>query len=519
MFEPMTPTAEQQEAIDEIVAARASGGCLLGAMPGTGKTLMSVEVCKALDAKVILVIAPLQTMGDPTLEREDVGGWMGTFDQQGSTLPFRQIDGTKSGQHAMADYQWMVPGIYFVGQEYFVLQGYDTVPVMIRKGVPKISKKTGKPLTKRVDNGTWSRVQPDVAIFDEVHRAQSADSRTHEVLMYLDAHFKIAASGTPTGNNFDGAYAVTKWVWPFLAEDNIYDWRDKWAETVYDHFAVRNQKTVGEKVEGAYFNSLPCYIRLEADFDFTIDDQIVDVPLSTEQRRVYDELDLQMVAWINDDPMVTKFPMTKRVRQRQATLGMPNITWSVNPKTGDPEFEVGFDNDCESPKIEKSFKILEQDFEFEPTLIFTDSQLFARVLTYRLDQRYGEGSAREWSGKVSRAKRNKDKRDFLDGKYKYFVAVIAAAGTGTDGLQEISRNILYLSASDSRIDNEQSMARLARRGQKEMVVRIRRLHAPDTVDSGQHSKQVEQALRMNRSLKRKARNEQIARATGQVRHW
>lgn len=495
MLEPMILTAEQQEAVDEMVAAKPSGGALLGAEMGTGKTLLSVALCQAINARVILVIGPLQTMG--TIE--DMDGWAGTFAQQGVDLPFRQIDSTVSGKKALADYGWSIPGVYFVGQEYFTKIGRDTVPVWIRKGVPKISKKNGKQLTKKVDNGTWSTVIPDVAIFDEVHRAQSAESSTHEVLMLLDAHYKIGASGTPTGNNFDGAYAVTKWIWPYLAEANIYNWRDKWAEVKYDHFAVRNQKTVGEKDEGAYFNSLPCYIRLEADDQFEVDDQIVTVELSAEQRRVYDELDLQMVAWVNDNPMVTKFPMTKRVRQRQTTLGMPTITWNGT------EFEVSFDNECESPKIEKSYKILEQDFENEPALIFTDSQLFARVLTYRLNKRYGEGSAREWSGKIPRATRNKDKRDFISGKYKYFVAVIAAAGTGTDGLQLAARNILYESASDSRVDNLQSMKRLARRGQKQDLVRIRRLHAIDTVDSGQHSKQVEQALRMNRSLKRKAR--------------
>ncbi len=500
MLEPMILSDEQQQAVNSMKDAMPSGGALLASEMGTGKTGIGVEFCIQTDAQTILVIAPLQTMGAP-----DEGGWWGTFDQQGSTLPFRQIDSQKSGKQALADYQWSVPGIYFVGQEYFVSIGQDTVPVMIRKGVPKIAKKTGKPLTKRVDNGTWSTVKPDAVIFDEVHRAQSVESRTHEVLMLLDAKFKIGASGTPTGNSFDGAYAVCKWIWPHLAERNIYDWRDKWAEVEYDHFAVRNQKTVGEKVEGAYFNSLPCYIRIESEDEFDIDDQIVLVELSSEQRRIYDELDLQMVAWINDNPMVTKLPVTKRVRQRQATLAMPSIRWFENPKTGEQDFEVSFDNNCQSSKIEKSYKILEQDFENLPSLIFTDSQLFARVLTWRLNQRYGEGSAREWSGKVTRKKRNEDKKAFIAGEYKYMVAVIAAAGTGTDGLQLATDNMLYMSASDSRIDNLQSMKRLARRGQKSAVVKIRRLHAIDTIDSGQHSKQQEQALRMNRIMKRKTR--------------
>ena len=113
--------------------------------------------------------------------------------------------------------------------------------------------------------------------------------------------------------------------------------------------------------------------------------------------------------------------------------------------------------------------------------------------------------AYEWSGKVSKKKRAEVKEAFLNGEFKYLVAVIKAAGTGTDRLQEVAANILFISLDDSRIENEQGVGRAVRRGQKSLVVKIRRLMARDTIDSGQLSSQTQQALRMNAILRKRAR--------------
>lgn len=504
MTEPMIPTGEQTEAVDTMMSKKSQGACLMGSEVGTGKTLVSVEFAKRFGAKVTLIIAPLQTLGAPGL-----GGWHGTFDQQEFAHPFRRIDSDLSGRAALADYQWNVPGVYFIGQEYFVRLGWKKVQQFNRNKTPKmkLSRKnnTMEEVWKNERLPLWGRTVPDLVIFDEVHRAQNGSSVTNDTLMGgpgqrggMNARYKIGASGTPYGNSFDGAWAVTRWLWPHLVDSSIYVWRSKWCEVVYDHFAVRNQKVVGELVEGAFFNSLPCYIRIESDLDIEMDAKDVIVTISPEQRRIYTELENSMVAWIQDNPMVTSFPIVKRIRQRQATLGVPTLI-----PDGEGGFDVRFALDCESVKIDSTWSILEKDFEHEPTVIFTDSQIFADVIVYRLNSRYGEDSARKWSGKVTRKLRDQHKQDFIEGKFKYLVAVIRSSGTGTDGLQFAARNMLYFSSDDSRIDNEQSIGRLVRRGQTADKVRLRRLIAKDTIDSGQLSKHMRDALRANKILKKR----------------
>lgn len=84
---------------------------------------------------------------------------------------------------------------------------------------------------------------------------------------------------------------------------------------------------------------------------------------------------------------------------------------------------------------------------------------------------------------------------------KYLVAVTSAIAEGVDGLQNATRNIVWLSRSDNRLLNEQAMARVHRRGQS-MQVRSRELIAIDTYDAGVLSSQLKKAIEMNKTLKK-----------------
>ena len=450
-MEKLTPTAEQQAAIDRIVN-EPTRAALNGSTMGTGKTLKAVEVVKGLNAQTVLLIAPLGTRL----------GWKVTFERQGVELPFKWINSTKAGKEAYADWYWQTPGIYFVGVEYFARLGWH-----------------GK---QRTD--AWLR-EPDVVLFDEVHRAQNRKSKTLRTLKQVKAGFKLAMSGTPTGNSFEGAWSVTKWLWPSLIPNSFHAWANAWCRFEYDHFAPTGKKIVGEKNPGAFFKSLPCYIRIESELNVAIDEQTVYCELSRKQRKAYDDLEKNMVTWVGENPLVVEFPITLRARLRQATLGMFDV---------DADGNVSFSMDCESSKIDTAKQILADDFENEPALIFTDSRKFADVLVYRL------GDARAWHGEVSQVEREKIKQDFIDGKFKYLVAVQSAIAEGVDGLQYATRNMLWMSRSDNRLLNEQAVARVHRRGQ-EQTVRSREIIALDTYDAGVLSSQLSKAMEMNRTLK------------------
>jgi superfamily II DNA or RNA helicase len=451
MMEKLTPTEEQEEAIVKMVS-NSSGGALNASTMGAGKTLKAVELFSRLGYTKVLVIAPLGTRL----------GWKVTFERQGVQLPFRWLNSTKDGKANLLGWELGEDGIYFVGTEYFVRLGW-------------VGTKRSKVWTK----------QPDIVLFDEAHRSQNRKSKTYKTLKQLKAPYKVSMSGTPTGNSFEGAWAVTKWLWPDEIQNSYYNWRDRWCALEYDYFDPTGQKVTGEKSPGAFFNSLPCYIRLESELDVDLVEETVYVELSATQRRAYDKLERDSIVWVENNPLVVEFPITLRIRLRQATLGMFSVT---------EEGDVIFKDDCKSTKIDALEDILKNNIHGEPALILTDSKKFANVICARIPD------SLPWHGDVSQKVREERKEMFIAGEVKYIVAVISAIAEGVDGLQHATRNVIWLSRDSNRILNEQVIKRVHRNGQERKVQSFD-IVAIDTYDSGVISDQIQRAIEMNRTLK------------------
>ena len=450
-LERLVPTVEQEAAIVRMLAEK-SGGVLNASTMGAGKTLKAVELVRRRGDRMVLLVAPLGTRL----------GWKATFGRQGVALPFRWLNSSKEGKNNFAGWMAGEEGIYFVGTEYFVRVGW------VKKARTKV----------------WTQ-EADIVLFDEAHRSQNRRSKTYKTLKQLKAPMKVSMSGTPTGNNFAGAWAVTKWLWPDSIENGFYNWRDRWCLLQNDFFDPSGKIIVGEKKPGAFFNSLPCYIRLESELDVALVEEQVFVELSSVQKRAYEKLEKDMIVWVGDNPLVVEFPITLRGRLRQATLGMFSV---------DDDGDVSFDNDCRSTKIDALENILGSTVKGESALILTDSKKFANVICSRIPD------ALPWHGDVSQTVREQHKEKFLSGEAKYLVAVIAAIAEGVDGLQHATRNIVWVSRSDNRILNEQAMKRVHRNGQKKQVQSFE-IVALETYDSGVISEQMKQALLMNRTLK------------------
>lgn len=488
-------TMIQEDAVEYMLRPESDGAALLAFDMGLGKTRTGLMFAREYEANVVLVAAPLQTLDS----------WEATAQIETPDLPVYRIENSKAGKAALASFQWRAPGVYLVGHEYWERLAWTMTAYKTKRKVKDL--KTGLLVAevkkRKVDSGLWSAKGWEdpryILIFDESHRSANITSWTHKALMNVRANFKLAMSGTFFGDRFDGAYGATRWLWAHrtdIIHGNIYDWRARWARTVYDRFAPRNQKVVGELEEGAFVAALPCYIRVENPMPKpTLHNIWVD--LYTEQRRVYDELDTRMVAWIEDQPLVAKLPITQRARQRQATLAMPTLTYD-----GNELIEVTFAEDADSVKIDKLIELLQGALAGEQVLVLTDSQKFARLMTDRLNDTLGGSTAREWSGQIKRTVRAEVKQAFLDGSIRCIVGVQSAMGTGTDGLQHASNNLVFMSRSDRRIDNDQGIGRLNRTGQ-EKEVHVWSILARDTIDTGQLSKQVQAAIAAKKSMRRK----------------
>lgn len=455
-IEKLNPYDYQERDIQKLVDNEGTG--IIATQVGGGKTLVAIEVAKRLGTRSNMVIAPKGT---------HKRAWEKTIKMQIPDAEVFYLNSTKAGKEAWSYLQDNRRGWYIISPEYF------------RKF-------------------HWGALTPDLAVFDEVHRASNRKAKTSTALSTLKSNSRIGMSGTIAGNKIEGIWSVLRWVYPAVAGRSFWRWVDEYCYTKFDPFA--GKVIAGERVPGAIVNSIPCYIRhlkrerccefhpngMDADLPRMVTEERV-VQLSPEQKRIYKKFEKDLMVFLEGNPMMAEVPVATRIRLRQITLGVPTVT---------EEGEVTFAEDCKSSKLDELKTIIEDLPDGEPILILTHSQKFAEVTAKRLGEK-----AFEWSGKKSQKLRDEALEKFIAGDLQYIVAVISAIGEGTDGLQERCSTVVWLSRDDNRLLNEQAAGRLDRQGQKSSVTSFD-IIAEDTYDEGQLSKLVLDQLKMNKSLRR-----------------
>lgn len=443
---PLVLETEQISAVEGIISSP-TRSALNASLMGSGKTLMAVEVVKRIGAGTVLIIGPLNTYW----------GWYDTIQRQTEyNSNVVRIDSSKTGKQALADLHAGKAGWYFIGREYF----------------------------RRFD---WKSVRPDVALVDEAHFAQNRNSKSFKALNSLKPGFKLSMSGTPFGNKFEGAWAVTRWLFPDFVPRSFWLWADEWCDMGFSPFTKYEIR--GEKVPGAFAKALPCYVRIEPNHNLDVVEETRYVDLVPAQRKLYDKFEKDLVVWLEENPLVAELPVTARIRLRQMTLAVPSMS---------EDGSIMFAEDAKSTKYDALLEIIEDNPD-APMLLLTDSQKYAAYVTNRLNAKFKD-VAFEWSGQANQKQREDAKQAFLAGELKYIVAVIPAIAEGVDGLQDVCSTVVWLSHSDNDLMNQQVLDRVRRRGQQE-TVRVYDIVARDTFDEGQLSSLLERRLAMNASLR------------------
>jgi superfamily II DNA or RNA helicase len=455
----LKPYPFQEGDIEKLVQHDGTG--IVATQVGGGKTLIAVEVAKRLRTKTNFVIAPKGT---------HKRAWMKTILLQIPNAKIYKIDSTATGKNNFLKLESGEAGWFLITPEFF-------------------------------RNYHWRGVEPDFAVFDEIHRASNRNSKTAKMLHTLKAKRRLGMSGTIAGNKIDGFWSVLRWIYPEVAGRSYWAWVEEYCETKMDFFA--GKVVDRERTPGKIVTSIPCYIRHlkrerccelhpeGIDHELPqVQEEVRTVELLPEQKKIYKKLEQDLFVWLGDNPLIVEAPAAVRIRLRQITLGVPTI----DDETG----EVTFAEDCKSTKLVELFQIIEDHPQGEQMLILTHSQKFARLTTSRL---INTGhTAFEWSGKKTQPQRDEALEQFIAGNIQFIVAVISAIGEGTDGLQEACNVVVWLSEDDNRLLNEQAAGRLDRKGQKKSVLSYK-IIADDTYDEGQFSRLIQDRIKMNESLR------------------
>lgn len=312
-------------------------------------------------------------------------------------------------------------------------------------------------LHHRVVKHPWSLV-----VYDESQRLKGRGTKTSR----FSARFKrvdrrIILSGTPIEQRPLDLWAQFRFVAPGVFGDSWPKFAKKWC--LRTGWMKKKHKLKPWKLDAFLKRIRPYTLRV-------MKRDVLDLPELTyrrapvdllgRQKRLYDELEADMVASFRGRDITTELKITQLVRFQQICGGFV--------KTDDEGvIDVG------RAKMRKLESILRRiDL---PAVVFCKySEERERIVeaingTYRVAQIHGR----------NRKTRSKTIRQFQRGKYDVLVCQVRAGGVGIDLFR--ASHVIFYSTTFSFIDFDQALSRVHRHGQKKRVV-VWLIFARNTVD-------------------------------------
>lgn len=320
-------------------------------------------------------------------------------------------------------------------------------------------------------------------IADEAHRAKNRKAQQTRSLKRLRTAWRTAMTGTPVMNKPQDLWSILNWLYKET-------WSSYWKyyqhyvefEIIYPHgyhkiHGPKNEKFLREKMDPYFIRrtkeevlpDLPekYYSKIEVDL----------LPL---QRKAYDEMKRDMIAWLETQdgqvPLPAPVVIAQLIRLQQFSLAYASIVTEDMLADG-VKGPVGRAILTEpSSKVDVLFQII-QDNPDEPLVIFSQFRQAIALVEARLDTagiRYvritGDDSARDRVDAVA---------DFQSGKASIFLGTI---GAGSEGITLTrASTVIFLDRDWTPARNAQAEDRLHRFGQKS-AVQVIDIMARDTVD-------------------------------------
>lgn len=325
-------------------------------------------------------------------------------------------------------------------------------------------------------------------IADEVHRAKSRKAQQTRALKRIRTKFKTGLSGTPVTNKPYDLWSILNWLYPT-------DWRSYWRfyeeycdyKIEYPHgyhkfLGPKNEKQLLRKIRPYYRRHLKkakCCEHHPQGVQPQLPEKYYDkiwVQLSPKQRRAYDQMKKEMIAWLEtqDDtkPIVAPVAIAQLTRLMQFAVAYADI---------DPETNRVVLSEPSS-KLDVLMQIIEDNPD-EPIVIFSSFKQLIHLAAARL-QKAGIKFV-GITGDTSTDERRSAVEAFQSGRAHIFLGTIGAGGEGIT--LTAASTIIFLDRDWSPAKNAQAEDRLHRIGQVNSV-HVIDIMARSTVDLGRHQK-------------------------------
>jgi len=314
----------------------------------------------------------------------------------------------------------------------------------------------------------------DHVIADECHRMKNRKAQQTRALKAIPADWKTAMSGTPVVNRPDELWSILNWLWP-KKYGSYWRFFNTYVETVTE-FAKGHQykRIVGPRELPRLHRELaPFFVRRrKKDVLPDLPDKYyteIKVDLTSQQRRVYNQMRDEMIAWIGqqeDEVLPAPVVIAQLTRLQQFAVAYAEYTDAGRIRLSEP-----------SSKLDALMEILDQTED--KVVVFSRFKQLIHLGEGRMAEAKipfvsltGDTAQDERSGVVSR---------FQEGGARVFLGTIGAGGIGIT--LHSSSVVVFLDRDWSPALNAQAEDRLHRIGQRN-AVQVIDIVARSTVDLG-----------------------------------
>lgn len=324
---------------------------------------------------------------------------------------------------------------------------------------------------------TWLHI-----IADEVHKIVARDTAVTKTFKKIKAGYKTGLSGTPSTGAPDKLWSILNWLypkdyrsyWSFFEEYIIWELDDSQRYKKIVGIREENIPALQEAMEKFTVRRLLREVR--PDMPDRLPPEVIYVDLLPEQRKAYDEMEKDMIAWVASrekqdgsewylDPIVAQAAVSRLTRLLQFSCAYAHVEESYD-KDGEIVRTVRLTEP--SSKLDACMAKIEEALEQGIKLVvFADFRQLIELLNARLE-RAGIPYA-TIHGKIPQADRWAQQQKFQVGD-AVVCTVTRAGGTGIDLFA--GQRIIILAEDWSPHVNEQVIGRIDRIGQTEAIQAI-----------------------------------------------
>jgi SNF2 family DNA or RNA helicase len=423
-------------------ALRQYGGFYLGWDRGLGKTLGTAALFDDLDVRAGLVVAPNTAKQNTwAAELQWACPWLAVL-----VMP----NDAKQREKCLEN----VKTLHQHGTSFVLVTHYESMAIIAGKKTHVTRRGADEPTklkTARIQDG-WAKlgIVWDLIAADEGHRLANPTAQRAKAAYKIPAKARLVLSGSVFQNEWEELFGPLKFILPESYIHPKLHWGNRFLDFV-DNGYTSVCIGVREGREEALREELGRFMVIRQKQNLAIMRR-VEVELSPEQRRVYDELGRRLLA---------DLPNGKRIKSETgiALLGKLRQV-SAGLDAFDP------DHITDSAKLDAAEQLIKEGLpEGDDFVVFVWHKAVGRALAKRLE----EQGVESWviDGDVSQKQRDDMIARFQKGERRVMIGSIATMGESVN-LQRANR-VIRVELSFNPALNQQAVDRCDRQGQERKV--------------------------------------------------